>query len=145
MCLTFAVARRKPIGREFKSHPRDFLFLNVSIIKIKDLSPTHNMEIRVCDTQYMENYITKAVSLFNQIRDRPFRLPEFPGDPNSASCWDKNIELGKLYSQNGYICRPRVCEYRWEDQRISERYKEIPHTEKDFHIIHLVLGNHHQH
>ena len=74
-----------------------------------------------------------AITLFNQVRDIPFSVPETFEEENNA-CWGKHRKLFLMLNQAGFKVRFRVCEFEWKDQKIPEEILKIPHQEVENHL-----------
>lgn len=75
-----------------------------------------------------------ALALFNQIRDKPLKMPESLQE-EVFTCWGKHRELFALLNQAGYKVRFRVCEFIWIEQKLPENILKIPHKEEENHLF----------
>ena len=66
------------------------------------------------------------ISLFNSVRDIPYRIPLEWGEEDNC-CSGKHKKLLKLLIQNGYKVRYRVCVFLWSSLNISPELEKIPH------------------
>lgn len=57
---------------------------------------------------------TRAISIFKEIQNRPYRLPTRP-DLSVNNCFSKGIELIQRLGVLGYAVRGRICETFWDE------------------------------
>jgi hypothetical protein len=75
-----------------------------------------------------------AISLFNQIRELPLKLPESLNEEN-FTCWGKHRKLFALLNQAGYSVRYRVCEFAWSDHNFPKEILNIKHKDIENHLF----------
>ncbi|MFC2143831.1 hypothetical protein ACFLQO_00495 [Candidatus Aenigmatarchaeota archaeon] len=66
------------------------------------------------------------VSLFNSVRDIPYRIPLKWGEEDNC-CSGKHEKLYHLLTRHGYKVRYRVCVFKWKDLGIPSELEKIPH------------------
>lgn len=82
-----------------------------------------------------------ALTLFNQVRDLPFRVPESVNE-EVFTCWGKHRKLFALLNRAGYKVRFRVCSFLWSEQKIPAEILKIPHKEEENHLyLEINLNN----
>lgn len=74
------------------------------------------------------------ISIFNSVRDIPFKLPESLEEENNT-CWGKHRKLFLLLNQAGQKVRFRVCEFNWKEQKLPEEITNLPHKEQEYHLF----------
>lgn len=75
-----------------------------------------------------------AINLFNKIRDITYRIPLDESEIDS-SCSGKQILLFEGLTKLGYICRYRVCTFRWSDLNLPNKLLNVPHEDNSTHVF----------
>lgn len=75
-----------------------------------------------------------AVEYFEFVRDIPFRLPLFFGDPDYR-CLTKALVLRPLLSSIGLKSRYALCRFSWNDLNLPQSLKAIRHKD----VVHVYL------
>lgn len=60
----------------------------------------------------------KARLVFEEIRERPYRVTEKVGDVDAPNCANKGMELSKILSMFGYAVRGRIIEMDWREMKL---------------------------
>jgi len=66
------------------------------------------------------------VSLFNSVRDIPYRIPLKYGEEDNC-CSGKHEKLFNLLTKHGYKVRYRVCVFLWSSLNLPPELEKIPH------------------
>lgn len=80
-----------------------------------------------------------SVSIFNSIRDVPYRI-SLKWDEEDNCCSGKHAKLLALLTKHGYRARYRVCVFLWSSLNLPEELEKIPHDDDCTHTyleIHL--------
>lgn len=72
------------------------------------------------------------VSLFNSVRDVPYRIPLKWGEKDNC-CSGKSERLYKLLEKRGFEVRYRVCVFLWSSLGISSELKKMSHEDDCTH------------
>lgn len=81
------------------------------------------------------------ISLFNLIRDIPYRIPLKWGEQDDC-CNGKHRRLLKTLAEEGYKVRYVVCVFLWSDLNLPDELKEIPHENDCTHVyLDIFLNN----
>ena len=72
------------------------------------------------------------ISLFNSIRDIPYRIP-LKLDEEDNCCSGKHEKLFKLLTKQGHKVRYRVCVFLWSSLNLPPELKNIPHEAHSTH------------
>lgn len=81
------------------------------------------------------------ISIFNSIRDIPFRIPLSLED-KSIDCLTKHKMLFDALTNAGHKARFRICSFLWSDQKIPKEILAIPHDDKCEHLyLEISLNN----
>ena len=81
------------------------------------------------------------VEEFKKIRDIPYRIPLALGEQDDC-CSGKSEKLLKVFQDNGYQARYRVCSFRWSDIRLPEDIAKVPHEDDCTHTyLEVLIGD----
>ena len=81
------------------------------------------------------------VSLFNSIRDTPYKIPLKWGEEDNC-CSGKHEKLFKLLKKHGYKVRYRVCVFLWSSLNLPPELVKIPHEDDCTHTyLEIFLDN----
>lgn len=75
----------------------------------------------------------QLISIFNQIRDIPYKIPTTIGEADCC-CSGKHIMLKKEFEKLGYECKYRVCSFKWSDLNLPSELAEITHGDNSTHV-----------
>lgn len=83
-----------------------------------------------------------ATEYFKWVRDIPYRIATNKNEQD-FSCEGKHIILEKLLTGGGLNVRPRICEFRWKDNKsIPNEVISIPHDDRILHMyLEVKVGN----
>jgi hypothetical protein len=81
------------------------------------------------------------ISLFNSIRDIPYKIPLKWGEQDYC-CSGKHIRLLSALLRNGYQARYRVCVFFWSDLNLPKDLEKVSHDDDSTHVwVELFLNN----
>ena len=74
----------------------------------------------------------KAIKVFEEIRDIPYRIP-LTAIEVDHSCSGKHMLLKKELERLGYTVRHRVCSFRWSSVDLPIEVTRVPHEDASTH------------
>jgi len=81
------------------------------------------------------------ITEFKKVRDIPYRIP-LTLEERDDCCSGKAERLYKIFKQEGYKVRYRVCTFRWSDLNLPEEVAVIPHEDECTHTyLEIELSN----
>jgi hypothetical protein len=75
---------------------------------------------------------------FNKERDIPYKIPLSSSEVDNC-CSGKASRLKKVFENNGYQARVRVCKFKWSDLDLPSELTDIPHEDDCTHAYLEVL------
>lgn len=76
---------------------------------------------------------TNIAEKFKEIRDIPYKIP-LSLQESDTSCSGKSKRLLKIFQESEYEARYRVCAFSWNDLKLSEELRAIPHENECTHV-----------
>ncbi len=82
----------------------------------------------------------KLISLFNRVRDVPYRIAEIAGSKENT-CYTKHLLLKECLEKLNVPVRPRVCSFSWRNLPIPRRLLRIEHTNSHHVYLEAVIND----